>query len=513
MDVLPPGTSYDSSSIPCTDSSGTVTCGLGTLADDEARTFTITVLIAPDLVHNNGSPLSITNTATADSDRNDRDPTNDQKSESTLVKAKADLEIVSFAPADPPPELTVGQPATVTMHKVITNNGPSAPMDTRVARTASATPNATVSPTSTSHVENALALGEQRSVDEEFEIACTNGGAATFTFANDISPERPDDTDPIPANNHATSSFTVECIVPVAINIHPGSFKNPINLKSKGVIPLAVLTTHAGEYGLPLAFDATKIQPLTTRFGPKAVITGGRWSARVAQSRPHRGRDRALRREDEGRRPRHGPALRHPALTAGAGSDRGLRPGTVRAEQLRLPGLRLDHDPALSEDFAVAIACGRKDTSKARGRNLDANSQPCHGFRNRSRRRPRGHRGSRASRAVGHQRRRRHGAAKPNFTFGPIKKNKKKGTAKLYVNVPAAGDLALEGTGRSKSDTTRANSQGSVFLNVKPNAKGKRKLRNKGKLQVNAVVTYTEDNEQPETEATSVLLKLKRKGY
>jgi hypothetical protein len=103
--------------------------------------------------------------------------------------------------------------------------------------------------------------------------------------------------------------------------------------------------------------------------------------------------------------------------------------------------------------------------------------------------------------------------AKPNFTFGPIKKNKKKGTAKLYVTVPAAGDLALEGTGRSKSDTTRANSQGSVFLNVKPNAKGKRKLRNKGKLQVNAVVTYTEDNEQPETEATSVLLKLKSKGY
>ena len=103
--------------------------------------------------------------------------------------------------------------------------------------------------------------------------------------------------------------------------------------------------------------------------------------------------------------------------------------------------------------------------------------------------------------------------AKPNFTFGPIKKNKKKGTAKLYVNVPGPGELALEGTGRSKSDTTLANSQGSFFLNVKPNAKGKRKLRNKGKLQVNAVVTYTEDNEQPETEATSVLLKLKPQGY
>ena len=54
-----------------------------------------------------------------------------------------------------------------------------------------------------------------------------------------------------------------------------GSFGNPINLKSKGVIPVAVLTTSAGEYGLPLAFDATTIRPLTARFGPKAVVTAG----------------------------------------------------------------------------------------------------------------------------------------------------------------------------------------------------------------------------------------------
>ena len=107
----------------------------------------------------------------------------------------------------------------------------------------------------------------------------------------------------------------------------PGSFKNPINLKSKGVIPLAVLTTKAGEYGLPLAFDATKIQPLTTRFGPKAVVTAG-GGAPESHGKGHI--EDAIERSDEqheGRRPRHGPALRHPALPAGAGSDRGLRPG------------------------------------------------------------------------------------------------------------------------------------------------------------------------------------------
>jgi uncharacterized repeat protein (TIGR01451 family) len=277
VDVLPNGVTYQSSSIPCTESpTGTLTCGLGNLADDQEVTFTITVSIARDLVHNNGSPLTITNTATADSDRNDRDASNDSKSENTLVKAKADLEIVSFAPDGPPAEMIVGQPATVTLEKVITNNGPSAPMDVRVARGAAATPNATVSPTSTSHVESAVGYQEQREVDEEFEIECTGGGPATFTFTNAIAPERPDDTDPDTSNNSAMTSFTVECIVPVAINIMPGSFRNPIELRNKkGEIPVAVLTTEAGEYGLPLAFDATQIRPLTARFGPKAVVTAG----------------------------------------------------------------------------------------------------------------------------------------------------------------------------------------------------------------------------------------------
>jgi uncharacterized repeat protein (TIGR01451 family) len=276
VDVLPAGTTYQSSSIPCTEApSGTLTCGLGDLADDEENTFTVTVEIARELVHNNGSPLTVTNTATADSDRNDRDATNDQKNETTLVKAKADLEIVSFGAQSPPAELTVGQPETVTLHKVITNNGPSAPMDVRVARTASATGNATVSPASTSHLEAALGHQEQRNVDEPFQIECTDGGPATFTFTNVISPDRPDDSDPNTGNNAATTSLTVECIVPVKIDIHPGSSKNPVNLKSTGVIPTAVLSTSAGEYGLPLAFDASTIHPLTARFGPKAVVTAG----------------------------------------------------------------------------------------------------------------------------------------------------------------------------------------------------------------------------------------------
>ena len=73
------------------------------------------------------------------------------------------------------------------------------------------------------------------------------------------------DHDPDLTNNDAQVSFTVDCVVPIAINIRPKGFPNSINLHSE--TSLAALTTKAGEYGLPLDFDATTIQPLTVRYG------------------------------------------------------------------------------------------------------------------------------------------------------------------------------------------------------------------------------------------------------
>ena len=46
----------------------------------------------------------------------------------------------------------------------------------------------------------------------------------------------------------------------VAIDIKPGSFPNSINPKSKGNIPVAILTTED--------FDATTVGPLSVEFGP-----------------------------------------------------------------------------------------------------------------------------------------------------------------------------------------------------------------------------------------------------
>jgi hypothetical protein len=91
------------------------------------------------------------------------------------------------------------------------------------------------------------------------------------TFTNTVMPIG--GTDPDLSDNVAELTVDIECLIPVVINIHPGSFPNSVNLKSKqGVIPVAILTTEAGEYGLPTAVDATAIDPLSVHFGPADLL-------------------------------------------------------------------------------------------------------------------------------------------------------------------------------------------------------------------------------------------------
>lgn len=65
----------------------------------------------------------------------------------------------------------------------------------------------------------------------------------------------------ISASTMLTYDYT--SVQSVAIDIKPGSFPNSINPKSKGEIPVAVLTTDT--------FDATTIDPATVRFGATGI--------------------------------------------------------------------------------------------------------------------------------------------------------------------------------------------------------------------------------------------------
>lgn len=97
------------------------------------------------------------------------------------------------------------------------------------------------------------------------------------------------------------------------------------------------------------------------------------------------------------------------------------------------------------------------------------------------------------------------------FTFGKVKRNKKKGTAKLAVNVPGEGSLKLAKSKKVKSASKQAQAEGSVTLRVKPTKKTKKKLTKKGSAKVAAAVTYTPTGGDPNSKTKKLKLKLKRK--
>jgi hypothetical protein len=96
----------------------------------------------------------------------------------------------------------------------------------------------------------------------------------------------------------------------------------------------------------------------------------------------------------------------------------------------------------------------------------------------------------------------------PNdFSFGKVKKNKRKGTAKLTVNVPGAGELDLAKTRKVQADDESAEDAGKEKLLIKPKGKVKKKLNTKGKAKVKANVTFTPEGGEPRTESKKVGLK------
>jgi uncharacterized repeat protein (TIGR01451 family) len=287
VDTLPAGVSFVSASAGCVHAAGVVTCSGGSLANGASASFEIVVLVDADLVYTAGGPTTITNSAAVTGVGFDPNPANNSASEDTLVVAVADLEIVSFELVDPPAEVLVGEDVEITLRKVISNRGPSAPMDVELTQSATPPPDSTVTPLVATTQELALGLDEERDVFETFTITCGGYSNHTFTFENEIQPLHPDDSDPNQGNNFASVDLTVECVLPVAINIKPASFPNSINPNARGVIPVAVLTTLAGEYGLPLDFDATTIDALTVRFGPRDLVWSETGGAPSFQGRGH----------------------------------------------------------------------------------------------------------------------------------------------------------------------------------------------------------------------------------
>jgi len=269
---LPDDVVNATTSVPCISLPGdTVRCNLGEVLPGAQRSFQVTGDIPADLVYVNGGPKTITATATVDNLAGpDRVAGNDQATTTTRVIAVADVSVDSAALTSPL-EVLIGEPGTIGLDVGVSNAGPSSPIDTLVTASATADSGVTITPATTTSAQNALAVGTPRTVAFTASVSCTSPGVKTVTFQAGISLKNaPVDIDPVSTNNALTATASIDCVVPMKINVRPHGFPNTINLNTDAT--LAALTTTAGEYGLPLAFDATSIEPLSVLWGVRTNL-------------------------------------------------------------------------------------------------------------------------------------------------------------------------------------------------------------------------------------------------
>jgi Rieske Fe-S protein len=101
-----------------------------------------------------------------------------------------------------------------------------------------------------------------------------------------------------------------------------------------------------------------------------------------------------------------------------------------------------------------------------------------------------------------------------SFSFGKVKRNKGKGTARLAVKVPGPGEVGLARTKSVKGKVKHAKAAEKQTLPVKPRGKAKLRLKRAGKAKVEAEVTYTPASGDPNIVANTDTkrVKLVRRG-
>src|SRR5918996_952551 len=104
------------------------------------------------------------------------------------------------------------------------------------------------------------------------------------------------------------------------------------------------------------------------------------------------------------------------------------------------------------------------------------------------------------------------------FSFGKVKRNKRRGTATLVVLTPGPGELALNGKGLVKQRATAAGGNfrtieravtaaGKVKLRIKAKGRKRRKLNRTGRVKLAAKVTYTPTFGLPATKTRKIRLR------
>ncbi|HEV2857692.1 MAG TPA: PKD domain-containing protein [Solirubrobacterales bacterium] len=95
------------------------------------------------------------------------------------------------------------------------------------------------------------------------------------------------------------------------------------------------------------------------------------------------------------------------------------------------------------------------------------------------------------------------------FGFGKVKKNKRKGTARLQIKVPGAGALVLTGK-KVRVAKTHAAKAGKVMLTIRPKVKANKTLKRRHHLKVRLRVKFTPIGGNPSSKSKALALVRRR---
>jgi hypothetical protein len=175
---------------------------------------------------------------------------------------EADFKVVDHGCSLPASVINVSEDVSLRCAVSVHNNGPDGPLNAEVTVDVDISPGCTVTPSS---VSVSVLVPVSVNVDvfpPWMTVRCAQPGSHQLDHTSIIEAGMPD---PDEGNNsRGPTPLLFEAVTPgvisVEIDIKPGSFPNSINPNSKGVIPVAILTTED--------FDATTVDADTVRFGP-----------------------------------------------------------------------------------------------------------------------------------------------------------------------------------------------------------------------------------------------------
>jgi uncharacterized repeat protein (TIGR01451 family) len=297
-DTLPAGTTFLTSSIPCTAGG---TCTIGNLANGASASFTITVRVSASLLSNLGtSAANITNTATVKADQLDPDSSNNTATTNTLVTESADMALAKTCKPDTPAQagtsgfcdiqvanLGVSDAQNVVATDAIVSN--TSFTVTSVTGAAASCTTFIGSPTSATVTCNLLTVAAGGGTTIHVALTSNNPGDI-----NDTARVRSTTPDPVSGNNSATGRVSFFASADLAIS--KTATPNPVvagtnvtytitvsnagassasNVVVKDTLPAAVsvLTVTPSVGSCTAGIPGTPLQPLTCTIG--SIATGG----------------------------------------------------------------------------------------------------------------------------------------------------------------------------------------------------------------------------------------------